>query len=370
MRDRAGRSGRSGQSEPVRPLVVTDDAELLDEVLRLAAAAGVEPEVAADPGAARRAWSRSPLVLVDLAAAVACVAARLPRRSGVLLIADPGSDPWDVATELGASIVMLPDAQDWLADQLADAGRPATAGAAGHAPVLAVAGGRGGAGASVLAAALALTAVRTGRRVLLVDADPLGGGLDLLFAGECAPGARWPDLAGTTGRVSGHRLLAALPVLAGVPVLSWDRGDPTELPVQAACRVLDGGRRVVDLVVCDVSRRVDGVAAAMLQRSARTVLVVPAELRATAAAARVAAAVGRHCADLRLVVRGPAPARLSSRDVGRALGLPVAGALRPEPGLAADLEHGEAPGSRRRGPLAGLCRRLLDDLTAAGNAAA
>src|SRR3712207_8052527 len=45
-----------------RPLIVTADASLLDDLLRLAAAAGVEPEVAADAGAARRSWSTATAV--------------------------------------------------------------------------------------------------------------------------------------------------------------------------------------------------------------------------------------------------------------------------------------------------------------------
>lgn len=47
-----------------RPLIVTTDAELLDELVRLAAAAGVEPEVAPDAVAARRRWTAAPMVLV------------------------------------------------------------------------------------------------------------------------------------------------------------------------------------------------------------------------------------------------------------------------------------------------------------------
>jgi hypothetical protein len=76
----------------------------------------------------------------------------------------------------------------------------------------------------------------------------------------------------------------------------------------------------------------------------------------------VARAVAPHCTDLRVVVRGPAPAGLRSRDLVRVLGLPVAGVMRPERGLAAALERGEAPGGRGTGPLAELCRRVLASL--------
>ena len=52
------------------PLVVTRDRSLLDQLSRLAAAAGVSPDVATDVGAALRHWTGAGLVLVgaDLAA--------------------------------------------------------------------------------------------------------------------------------------------------------------------------------------------------------------------------------------------------------------------------------------------------------------
>ncbi len=68
------------------PLFVTRDQSLLDELLRLAAAAGVTPDVAPDAGAALRGWPAAPLVLVgaDVAAELAAIsparATRRPRR--------------------------------------------------------------------------------------------------------------------------------------------------------------------------------------------------------------------------------------------------------------------------------------------------
>ena len=63
-----------------RPLVVTADAELLDDVLGVAAAVGVAVDVAVEPGACRPQWTTAPLVLlgVDLAPALAGTAAAAP----------------------------------------------------------------------------------------------------------------------------------------------------------------------------------------------------------------------------------------------------------------------------------------------------
>jgi hypothetical protein len=51
---------------------------------------------------------------------------------------------------------------------------------------------------------------------------------------------------------------------------------------------------------------------------------------------------------------------LSADDVAEALGVPLAGLVRAEPGLAAALERGDPPGRRTKGPLAGFCAGFLD----------
>ena len=218
---------------PDRPLIVTGDPLLLDDLLRLAAAAGVETTVAPDVVAARGPWRDAALVLVGGDLVADLVRIGLPRRRGVLVVpADRHqADVWPLASAAGAeSVAPLPGAEGLLVDRLAGAGaQPA-------ATVVVVMGGRGGAGASTLACALARAAVRSAARwapVLLVDADPLGGGLDLLLGAEGAPGLRWPDLADARGRASPHELHAALPIVDGVSLLSWHRGDPVVLP---ACR--------------------------------------------------------------------------------------------------------------------------------------
>jgi hypothetical protein len=116
-----------------------------------------------------------------------------------------------------------------------------------------------------------------------------------------------------------------------------------------------------DLVVVDLPRRPDEAAEVVLGRAHRTFLVVPAEVRAIASAARVASAVGPISGDLQVVVRGPAPTALEPELVAVCVGRPLAGAGPAEPGLAAALDRGEAPG-RGPGPLSELADRLLDDL--------
>ena len=68
------------------PLLVTADEPLLDELLRLAAAAGSTPEVARDVPAALRAWPRAPLVLVGHDLADTLARASPSRREGVFVV--------------------------------------------------------------------------------------------------------------------------------------------------------------------------------------------------------------------------------------------------------------------------------------------
>src|SRR5262249_58841090 len=108
--------------------------------------------------------------------------AGLRRRDGVVIVCADG-DPlvWRCAVAVGAQhVVVLPDGEAWLVGALADASEsPAEPGR-----VLAVLGGRGGAGASVFASAVALAVVEAGRQAMLVDCDALGGGLDLALGAE------------------------------------------------------------------------------------------------------------------------------------------------------------------------------------------
>jgi secretion/DNA translocation related CpaE-like protein len=348
---------------PNRPLVVTADPDLLDDILRLAAAAGVEVDVAPDPIAARHGWSRAPLVLIGDDLSVVLGRAGVRRRDDVVLVGGDLDDAaiWERACGVGAEhVALLPDAEPWLIARLADAvdrGGP-------RGLTIGVVGGRGGAGASTLAAALAVTAMRSGRRAMLIDADTYGGGADLLFGGEHAAGLRWPEVSTASGRIGGQELRDSLPCIGELAVLSCDRGDPLELPAGAMSSVLAAAARVCEVVVVDLPRRFDDATQVAVAGSDLVLLVVPAEVRAAAAAARIATELTQVCDDVRLVVRGPAPGGLDALDIAAALGLPLAGRLKAEPDLAAALERGEVPAGRGYGPLAAFCGGLLAALAA------
>ncbi|MER6094295.1 septum site-determining protein Ssd [Streptomyces sp. NPDC001728] len=351
-------AARSGAGEPAPeprrtgPLIVTEDLGLLDDLLRLCAAAGVEPEVHHRVPERRAGWTDPPLVLVGDDAAGRCRGAA--RRAGLVLVGRDRDDPgiWRLAVEIGAECVLrLPEAESLLVDRIADAAE----GVGRQALAVGVVGGRGGAGASTLACGLALAAARTGRRTLLVDGDPLGGGLDVLLGGEREQGRRWPDFAASKGRLAGGALEESLPSVRGVRVLSWGREPTAPVPPEAVRSVLAAARRRGGVVVVDLPRGVDASAAEAVAQLDLGLLVVPGELRAVSAAHRVASTLSAGVRDLRAVVRGPYAAGLDERWVADALRLPLAGELPYDPGIVTDQDAGVPPGAEPRGPLGRFC---------------
>ncbi|MFB4305099.1 septum site-determining protein Ssd [Actinomadura sp. GTD37] len=341
-------------------LIVTGDPVLADGLLRLAAAADAHAEVAHGPEEARPAWTWPALILVgaDMAADVA--SAGLQRRPGVVLVTDSAtSEAYRLAVEAGAQdVATLPDHEDWLVNAFAAACEPE----GGWATTLCVVGARGGAGASVLAAALGLAAAGQGLRTLLVDADPFGGGIDLMLGLEEHEGVRWHDLAERRGRLNTAALHETLPRAGDLSVLSWRRGEPVPVSDEAVRALLDAAARGFDLVIADVPRYPGDVGRAALRAADVTFLLVPAEVRATVAADGLAAALRRDTADLRLVVQGPAPGGLTPDAVAHALDIPSAGAFERDRRLPAATDEGALERACRRGPLPDFCAKILADL--------
>jgi secretion/DNA translocation related CpaE-like protein len=199
----------------------------------------------------------------------------------------------------------------------------------------------------------------------LIDLDPLGGGIDLLLGAEDCPGLRWPDFADTRGRLASAALRDALPERHGLTVLSWGRGHVVTIPPPAVRAVVSAARRGGDAVVLDMPRRLDAATEEALELCTCTLLVVPAEVRAVAAAARVALGLTAVTADVRVVVRGPSPSGLGAVEVSDALGLPVVAEMDSETHLDDRLDRGEPPAQTGRGTIAAACGEVLDDLVSA-----
>lgn len=349
-------------SEPTalrRPLIATGDAELLSDLLRVAAAAGVEPHVVTDITTAWPHWPAAPLIIVGADLGAQLRTASLAARPGVLLVGRDASDiaVWRSGFAIGATgVLCMPADEAELASRIADAAE----GPAAAACTVCVVGACGGAGASTFATALAVVASRRGMCTTLIDADPNGGDIDLLVGAEDVGGLRWSALHGTHGRIGAAALRDALPLMHGVRILSCDTGRAIDAAAMTA--VLDAVRRASDAVIVDLPRELGSAADEALTRADHVLLVVPARVRAVNAAARIAAKVAERATAARIVVRGPASASLTTEFISRHLDLLHAGEFATERSVADAAERGVPPGRSRRGSLSQLCHRLVDDL--------
>jgi secretion/DNA translocation related CpaE-like protein len=343
-------------AENARIVLVTEHEGVAGTVRRLAALAGASVVEVAGAGV-RTAWRSARMVVVgaDLAAAVAATA--LPKRDRVVVVGatHPQESLWRAAVAIGAAEVLVVPADERV---LLDLMGAAVDVVALPGSTIAVVGGCGGAGASTFAAALAVTSARAAPTVL-VDGDCFGGGLDVLLGAEQVSGARWPDLAGTRGRLGASALADALVRVDGLAVLSWDRRRSEPVAAEATAAVLEAATRAFACVVVDLPRRFDPAAAVLSAAAQAAVIIVPATVRATAAAATVVARSFDGHDDLCLVVRDAGAGRLRVAEVADALGLTATASFHSEPAVASAGERGEPLVRRGRGSLRDACRAVL-----------
>ena len=338
--------------------VLTGDLELLDSILAAAAAAGVEPVVTAEPATIRAQWTVASIVIVGVDRARRLAELVLPHRTEVYVVGQAGDeDLWQWSAPLGAAVLGLPEAAGVLTAAIADAtGRPS-----GSGRLVAVVGGSGGVGASSLAAGLAVVAAAEGVSALLVDLDPIGGGLDLLVGAESVVGWRWPRLSAARGHLGD--LTGQLPRVAGIDVLSMAREQPADPPTPEAVKaVLLSASRSHRLTTIDVPRGLDPGGREALRRADRTLLVAGADVRGIAAAQQVVSRLQEAATAVEVVVRTPRTGGIDAQLVAEALELPLAAALGSDPTLRHGAERGDPPGRATRGAVAKVCRRLLDNV--------
>ena len=315
--------------------VCCDDLGLMTDARRLCAAAGLDVEVT-DCHDPRRWWVSAAAVLVDAAAAGQLAAHGLPRRARVVVLTrndDPAA--WRLAVVLGAEQVAVLPAEEAavLASMQSARGRDR------GCPVVACVPATGGAGASTVATGLALAAARAGVETLLVDTDVNGGGLDLLFGLERAPGLRWPDVRAMGRDTSWESILDDLVRPAPrLRLLSCGRADDAD-EVAAESWSLPEASHDIGLVVLDLPRPMPADEA--IPRVDVVLLVTRAGVRQTIAAARVADRLRTTVDDVRLVVRGSARHGLTAEEVTAAVKLPLAAELPDDRRLAAAADRGQ-----------------------------
>lgn len=336
-------------------LLATGDEALLDDLLRLCAAADITPVVASDPVTVRRWWAQAALVVVGDDRA-AHLAPPVSRRDAVVVVTRHTAHHslYKQAISLGAQqVITLRDDEDQLVEQLGVAGD-------GHvrAAVVAVVGARGGVGASTLCAAVGRQAVAERLSCVLVDADPNGADLDLLVDMSTEPGLRWDDLAEASGRLPASPLAAALPRRDGLALLSardaarTSRGGSRQAgpaigphvrpaPVAAMTAVLAALGRGFDLVLADVPGWLPPSASPVLAMADLVLVVTTSDLRGVAAGRRVVAGLDDLGPPLRLVVRTGRSGSADPDQVAHWLGVPLATRLATDPKVAADGDRGD-----------------------------
>jgi secretion/DNA translocation related CpaE-like protein len=334
-------------------LLVTGHDFLQGEVEQIVAAAGGQLRVVADVADAAKYWDSAAAVLVG------SDVRELPprRRAPAVLVglSGEGDSLWHLAAALGAErVAVLPDAAAWLAEHLSRSRSPEAGGL-----VLGITGGCGGAGATTSAIWIAQAAAGLGARVLLVDGDPWGGGLELALAAEETPGLRWPDLSGASGSIDPEQLADSLPIAGGFSFLSWPGSRDRTAPVDAttAGGVLDAARRGFELVVVDIGRGAEPVQLFAWDCD-RLLVVVPAQLKAAVATARLLHELPP--VEAALLVRGKAGAALDGGLIADAVGLPVHGRVPELRGVAAAGENGRLLDLGKRRSVRHFAASVLD----------
>jgi secretion/DNA translocation related CpaE-like protein len=332
----------AGRPDPAAAWLPDDAAEVLlvtgfhflqGEVERIVAAAGGQLRVVADVADAAQYWDSAAAVLVG-----SDVRELPPRRRAPAVLVGlngEGDSLWHLAAALGAErVAVLPDAAAWLAEYLSRSRSPEAGGL-----VLGVTGGCGGAGATTSAIWIAQAAAGLGVRVLLVDGDPWGGGLELALAAEETPGLRWPDLSEASGSIDPDQLSDSLPVAGGFSFLSWpgSRERPASVDAATTAGVLDAARRGYELVVVDIGRGAEPLHTFAWDCD-RILVVIPAQLKAAVASARLLQELPP--VEAALLVRGKAGATLDGELIADAVGLPVHGRVPELRGLGAAAENG------------------------------
>ncbi len=347
--------------------IVTADPDLLEDILSVTAAVGVEPEVYPDPSSLRRRWSEAATVLVGVDLAEPVAALRLPRRRDIVVVGRESDHEvlhrWSL--HLGAAVVVFPTGAAWLSGVLAGSGGRGR----GSGTILGVLGGSGGVGASTVAAALGVVAARERRSVLWVEADPYGGGLDLLLGAERLPGWRWPRLAGARGHLGDLR--GQLPNVEGADLLAMARGvgvgerdvGPEELEA-----VLLSAEHSHDLVIVDLPRCTGPAPQVALGLAGLVVVVVRADVRGAAAARELLRDLDVGC-PVGLVVRLDRSRSLDPVTVANGLELPLWAVCPDDRTIPVSAERGDPPGRSGRSPMAVACREVLEQLPARGRAA-
>lgn len=345
-------------------MLISSSIVLQNEVARVSAAAAVDLVAAQSVEQAAGQWDGIAAVLLG-----GDVDSPLPGWKGPTVLVGAESDSsllWARAATAGVDrVAILPESGPWLAGYLARLRDPSEGGT-----VVGIVGACGGAGASTVALLLAARAAAKGADVLVIDANPIGGGLETLLAAEEKPGLRWPDLLNASGAINPEQLRASLPESNGISLLSWPsqlhlRGEPTKAPLSVVHEVLRASRQAFSLVVVDLGRETNVL---LEVGSECDQFLMPVHGRLGCVASGRSTVASLPAAPISLLLRLPLSSGVDVDTVAQAAGLPCAGTLARLSRIDEQFENGrvaDVARSRKIGKvLDALLKGLADD---AGN---
>lgn len=220
--------------------------------------------------------------------------------------------------------------------------------------IVCVTGGKGGPGATVLAANLGLAVARTGKRCLLVDLDPFGGDLGAYLGPERLDPRRGllPLLKLERAAVAREAVeRESQEVSSGLMVLLGSLRPAADLLVGRTADVFRSADRVADVVVADLGRTVPSPALDGLSQARIVLLAAHADLQGALAAERALSLIGKQ-APIRIVATRVRRRRVADvTELAEALGRPIAASI---PELKIPVRVNQRP----------RFRRALDQLTA------
>lgn len=249
--------------DPPLLVIITEDAQIRDDVALIAAVAGLAVEASSRweevPAGSRShtVWACGPDSLPPVGRAVPSGYAV---GDALLVIGQDAHQVWQASTERdGALPVPLPEAEQWLSAYLSEAMHSQRRGA-----VVVTSSTAGGVGATTMAYLGAAECAVRGDRPLIIDATAAAHNrfTELLEHRQSAAGEQaltWDTLSSTEGEISPAHLASSVPHCDGIGILTGHAESTTItrrllVTVQAA-------RRAFDLVVVDVGSRWDCAAA-------------------------------------------------------------------------------------------------------------
>ena len=358
--------GMRNETAPV--VVAVGDALLHPEAMHLAAVTGRPVIDVREPAETARHIARAFAVLIDdtfLAALTPPGEAAATAHPGMFRIgANTGMEGVEQLIAESAFVresFMLPAEAASLLKALGELAlrTPRSAGSstvAGAGVVLTFIGAAGGAGTSTLAAAVARTLAGKvasgsgdGLDPVLVDGQRYSGGLDLLLGVEDSVGARWDDIQIGDGNVERGTFVRALPrTTDGIAVLTHSRSilpaqiedvSDEDAALERAVAVLGTGGVTV----------VDTSPGGQMMRSDHTFIVTPAEVRAAASAALIAAQCRANSVPASVVLRHRAWSGISADDMAHVTKAEVIAEIPTLRSLTKDTELSGLPGRLPKG---------------------